>query len=82
MGKGTKVGERAELSKCVTQCGYEVGASGMSVYIFCAISPFIRSTDTARNEKLDVSDWTAAQTSEDDDEDEESGEDESAESDD
>ena len=81
MGKGTKVGEKAELSKCVTQCGYEVAAGGMSPCPSFAHNSLIRQIETVRNEKLDVSDWTAAQTSEDDDEDDED-EDESEESDD
>lgn len=42
LGKNTKVGEKSELSRCVTQAGYEVDAGG-----------------NYKNEKLDVSDWTA-----------------------
>lgn len=54
----------------------------MLVSVFRPQLTRLRRIDTVRNEKLDVSDWTAAQTSEDDDADDESGEDESEESDD
>lgn len=30
LGKNTKVGEKSELSRCVTQAGYEVDAGGAS----------------------------------------------------
>ena len=29
LGKNTKIGTKAELSRCVTQAGYEVDAGGM-----------------------------------------------------
>ncbi|KAH8080294.1 UDP-3-O-glucosamine N-acyltransferase [Cristinia sonorae] len=60
LGTNTSVGVKAELSKCVTQAGYEISAG-----------------ESYRNEKLEVSDWTAPQdstdnTDEDDDEEDES----------
>ncbi|KAI0368336.1 UDP-3-O-glucosamine N-acyltransferase [Pilatotrama ljubarskyi] len=57
LGAYTKLGAKAELSRCVTQPGYEVGEG-----------------ETARNEKLETSDWTAQDTSEDQDSEEESEE--------
>lgn len=32
LGRGTKVGAKAELKQCVTQAGYEVDAGGESLY--------------------------------------------------
>ncbi|EKM80890.1 hypothetical protein AGABI1DRAFT_37002 [Agaricus bisporus var. burnettii JB137-S8] len=47
LGINTKIGTRAELSRCVTQAGYEVSPE-----------------DKIKNEKLEVTDWTAAHDSE------------------
>ncbi|KAJ7287648.1 UDP-3-O-glucosamine N-acyltransferase [Mycena rebaudengoi] len=48
LGKNTKVGAKAELSRCVTQAGYEVNPG-----------------ETVKNEKLEISDWTAGGASDD-----------------
>ncbi|TRM69639.1 nucleotide-diphospho-sugar transferase [Schizophyllum amplum] len=65
LGKNTKVGAKADVSKCVTQAGYEVPAG-----------------ETVKNEKLDVSDWTAVSEEGDDEDDEDEDEDASESSDD
>ncbi|KAJ3476857.1 hypothetical protein NLI96_g10872 [Meripilus lineatus] len=47
LGASTKIGSKAELSRCVTQSGYEVTAG-----------------ESYKNERLEISDWTAASQSE------------------
>jgi len=80
LGGSTKVGAKAELSKCVTQAGFGVDAGGE----FCSCIPgdyllTIYRADSYignyRNAKLEISDWTTAGAyDEDSDEDEESEE--------
>lgn len=72
LGINTKVGAKAELSRCVTQAGYEVDAGGSynqfpSRDCMC-LHVGIQLSETFRNDKLEVADWTAAQGSSDDDE--------------
>ena len=73
LGRGTKVGSRAELVRCLTQAGYEVDAGGTNscvlarrVFVFCFVlfcffflSMTFLPIATIRNEKLEVSDWMA-----------------------
>ncbi len=69
LGKNTKVGTKAELSRCVTQAGYEVDAGGNFIVILTRGNGVNDSfSETYRNEKLDVSDWTAPQGSSSEDE--------------
>lgn len=77
LGKNTKVGEKSELSRCVTQAGYEVDAGGiMDLLAFCStFSDSGTGTGNYRNEKLDVSDWTAGSAYEDNYDDSSSSED-------
>lgn len=63
LGINTKIGTRAELSRCVTQAGYEVSPEGSQQFytiLFWANFP----GDKIKNEKLEVTDWTAAHDSE------------------
>lgn len=34
LGKNTKVGSKAELSRCITQAGYEVSAGGKQINLW------------------------------------------------
>lgn len=65
LGKSTKVGAKAELSRCVTQAGYQVDVGGEfnKLPVVVLHSPLENQhsvTETYKNEKLDLSDWTAA----------------------
>ena len=70
LGRGTKVGSRAELVRCLTQAGYEVDAGGTNgcffwrdafsfSFFFFFLSMTFLPIATIRNEKLEVSDWMA-----------------------
>ncbi len=69
LGKNTKIGQKAELLRCVTQAGYEVSAGGRLYlnlisstlnFFFLSFFLFFPSTDTIKNEKLETTDWTTA----------------------
>ena len=68
---------KAELSRCVTQAGYEVGSGGMFCTSRTSLGIVLKIVlEAYRNEKLDVSDWTVPQSESDDmDEDEDDDED-------
>ena len=70
LGKNTRIGAKAELSKCVTQAGYEVEGSGKHLHslLFVEDAVFIMESASFRNEKLDVSDWTVPDGTSDEDE--------------
>ena len=78
LGGSTKVGAKAELSKCVTQAGFEVDAGGECPHT--SWKPFADThradlyLGNYRNAKLEMSDWTTAGAydNEESDEDEES----------
>ena len=73
LGANTKVGTKAELSRVVTQAGYEVDAGGTYERRDGRghlLTPHI--AETYRNEKLELSDWAARNGSTDDDDEEES----------
>lgn len=81
LGGSTKVGAKAELSKCVTQAGFGVDAGGELP--LCILRDYLLTiyradsyTGSYRNAKLEISDWTTAGAydDEDSDEDEESEE--------
>ncbi|KAI0733224.1 UDP-3-O-glucosamine N-acyltransferase [Fomitopsis betulina] len=75
------IADGAKIDGCILGKGTKVGEKAELSKCVTQCGYEVSAGGSARNEKLDVSDWTAAQTSEDDD-DEESGEDESEESDD
>jgi translation initiation factor eIF-2B subunit gamma len=63
LGRGTKVGAKAELVRCVTQAGYEIDGGGKksSLFVLCMFTKFLyRTIETLKTERLEVSDWTAA----------------------
>lgn len=65
LGKDTKIGAKAELVRCLTQAGYEVDAGGKRFLFHWENDrhEYILnhgSSETYKNEKLEVSDWTAA----------------------
>ena len=79
LGGSTKVGPKAELSKCVTQAGFEVDAGGVFSpcvfwYDLLTIYYIDLHAGNYRNAKLEISDWTTtgAYDDEDSDEDEDS----------
>lgn len=83
-GKNTKVGSKAEVVRCITQAGYEISAGGERIppALPCHGLIWFSYAENVKNEKLDVSDWTAAldeteDDESDEDEDEEEDEDES-----
>lgn len=65
LGKNTKVGAKAELVKCVTQAGYEVNAGGEFARSLRKLGTEISTIENYKNEKLELSDWTAAPVDED-----------------
>ena len=53
------------MLRCITQAGYEVDSGGIDfIFCLCRVSKF--HTGNYRNEKLDVSDWTAGSAYEED----------------
>ena len=65
LGKDTKIGAKAELVRCLTQAGYEVDAGGKRFLFRWKNGGYEHimnhiSSETYKNEKLEVSDWTAA----------------------
>ena len=61
LGKGTQLGPKAELTRCVTQAGVEVGAGGKQpdhhgVHAFTESRP----SENVKGEKLEVSNWMAS----------------------
>jgi translation initiation factor eIF-2B subunit gamma len=59
LGRNTKVAAKAELVRSLTQAGYEVEAGGMFFLVRRVPHSYPLSVATIRNEKLEVSDWTA-----------------------
>jgi hypothetical protein len=60
----SKVGAKAELSRCVTQGSYEIDAGGNKLrLVFKYPSNFYAAT--IKNEKLEASDWAAPPSDED-----------------
>lgn len=58
LGQSTKVGEKANLLKCVTQPGYEVNAGGTpQICKSDCQTANIASPESFKNEKLDISNW-------------------------
>ncbi|KAE9394986.1 UDP-3-O-glucosamine N-acyltransferase [Gymnopus androsaceus JB14] len=73
LGKNTKVGAKAELTRCVTQAGYEVASEGGQESLKeCFGLSLISYAESVKNEKLDVSDWTAGPDESEEEEEEES----------
>ncbi len=74
LGQGTKVHAKAELSRCITQSAYEVQHGGQSMYLHVRTLHTCTHfrTESYKNEKLETSDWTAHETSEDQDSDDDS----------
>lgn len=69
------------MSRCITQPGYEVPAGGTIAFVTVndLLTP---SPESLRHERLETSDWTAHETSEDQDSDESDDESTEEESDD
>jgi translation initiation factor eIF-2B subunit gamma len=59
LGRNTKVAAKAELVRSLTQAGYEVETGGMFFLVRHVPHSYPLSVATIRNEKLEVSDWTA-----------------------
>lgn len=59
LGKNTQVGSKAELTRCVTQAGYEVGAGGKSQYLDVLWLSILCVKEILKGEKLEVSNWMA-----------------------
>lgn len=74
-GKNTKVGSKADVVRCITQAGYEIGAGGEYLSLIC-IQSLSSCADTVKGEKLDVSDWTTALDESDNEDDESEDEEE------
>lgn len=72
------MGEKADLSKCQTQAGFEVDAEGMFKWRLNSHSlSFLTSiAEKAKGEKLEHNDWVGAAADEDDEDDEDEDEDE------
>ena len=81
LGAYTKVGAKADLSRCVTQPGYDVPAGG-TIILTCTTPHPNGVLESLRHEKLEISDWAAHETSEDQDSDESENESTEEESDD
>lgn len=59
LGKSTQVGQKAELTRCVTQAGYEVAKGGQRCRLYMCCADISFTPDIVKGEKLEVSDWMA-----------------------
>lgn len=60
LGKNTQVGSKAELTRCITQAGYEINAGGGQSFLSqCSSWINFDLIEVIKGEKLEASDWTA-----------------------
>jgi translation initiation factor eIF-2B subunit gamma len=59
LGKNTQVGSKAELTRCITQAGYEINAGGESSFSHNFSQIKFDFIAVVKGEKLELSDWTA-----------------------